>query len=136
MSRTEDPAARAERILGELREATTEAAGVLKDLRAAMKQARDQVDGYYSERVKVDLDRHTQSWQAEIDQWWREAKADLQRIVSNAIAKAEPVIINASRLEALCKAVAEEVAAHTVYTEHGPHVDYAVEHRPPGLIPE
>lgn len=35
VSRTEDPSARAERLIHELREATAEAAGVLKDLIAA-----------------------------------------------------------------------------------------------------
>jgi len=135
VSRAEDPIARAERVTAELRAATAEAAGVLKDLRRGMKEAREQVDGYYSAKVKAALDEHTRTWTVEVDQWWADAKADLQRVVDLAIKKAEPTIINASRLEALCKAVAEEVAAHTVYTETGPHVDYSVENRPAGFEP-
>ena len=135
MSRPVDPLERAERILADLRTATREAAGVLKDLRRAMREAHEQVEGYYVTRVKADLDAHTRTWQAGVDQWWADAKADLTRTVDDAIAKAEPIIINASRLEMLCEAVAREVAAHTVYTEDGPHVDYSVENRPPGFEP-
>jgi hypothetical protein len=135
VSRAEDPVARAERVTAELREASREAAGVLKDLRVLMKSAREQVDGYYSANVKAALDEHTQTWTADVDQWWSDAKADLQRMVDLAIKQAGPVIVNASRLEALCQAIAEEVAAHTVYTEDGPYVDYAVDHRQPGLEP-
>ncbi len=51
MSR-ESPEARAERILAELREATREAAGVLKDLAAAQKSAREQVDDYLGKGVQ------------------------------------------------------------------------------------
>lgn len=129
MSRAVDPAERAERLLAELRTATAEAAGVVKDLRRAMKEARELVDGYYSAKVKAALDAHTASWQGDIEQFWRDAKEDLQRIVDYARQKAEPAILAATTLDQLCLAVAKEVAAHTVYTEDGPYVDYAVDHR-------
>jgi hypothetical protein len=48
----ESPDQRAERILAELRAATSEAAGVLKDLRAAQKSAREQVDDYLGKGVQ------------------------------------------------------------------------------------
>lgn len=122
--------ARAERILAELRAATTEAAGVLKDLERGMKQAREQVDGYYSTRVKTSLDEHTEQWQMWVDQFWSDANADLGRTVGDAVTRANKIIYTAATLEQLCKAVAEEVSAHTIYDEDGPRIDYTIDHRP------
>lgn len=56
MTRPESPLDRAERIGAELRAATQEAAGMLKDLRAAMKEARAQVDEYLHTEVQAALD--------------------------------------------------------------------------------
>lgn len=48
---------RAERITQQLREATSEAAGTIKDLERVMKEARAQVDEYTHEQIKADLQR-------------------------------------------------------------------------------
>lgn len=129
MSRAVDPAERAERLLTELREATAEAAGVVKDLRRAMKEAREQVDGYYSAKVKASLDEHTATWTEEIDQWWSDAKTDVKKITAAAVKKSNEIIYHAATIEQLCQAVATEVAAHTVYTDEGPVIHYDVDHR-------
>jgi len=128
--RPEDPTARAERITAELREVTREAAGVLKSLQVAAKNARAMVDEYYSDQVKTVLDAHTAKWQADIDQFWADAQTDIKKVVSDAVARAGQIIYTAATLEQLCKAVAVEVAAHTVYDQDGPRVHYAVDHRP------
>lgn len=129
MSRREEPTERAERLLAELRTATAEAAGVVKDLRKAMKEAREQIDEYYSAKVKASLDEHTAMWTDEIDQWWSDAKTDVKRITAAAVARSNEIIYAAATIEQLCQAVATEVAAHTVYTEEGPVIHYDVDHR-------
>lgn len=77
MSRQESPEARAERILAELREATREAAGVLKDLAAAQKSAREQIDDYLHDEVERVLAKYTTTWQEGADQFHAEMKADI-----------------------------------------------------------
>lgn len=56
MSAAESREDRAERLTAELRAATSEAAGVLKDLTRMMREARAQVDEYAAERVAAQLD--------------------------------------------------------------------------------
>lgn len=77
MSRPESPEARSERILAELRDATREAAGVLKDLKAAQAEARKQVDEYARGEVERVLARYTTEWQAGADEFHAEMKADI-----------------------------------------------------------
>lgn len=60
MSR-ETPEARAERILAELRAATAEAAGVLKDLQHTIKGARAQVEEYLHDECERALIENTRS---------------------------------------------------------------------------
>lgn len=60
MSRQESPEARAERILAELRAATSEAAGVLKDLVKAIASARGQVEEYLHAEVEQALHEYQQ----------------------------------------------------------------------------
>lgn len=76
MSR-ESPEARAERILAELREATREAAGVLKDLARAQAEAHRQVEDYAHDEVERALAKYTTRWQAEADRFHAEMKADI-----------------------------------------------------------
>ena len=59
MSRAESGDERAERIAAELREATREAAGVLKDLRAAVKTARGEVEQYLHDECQRALNQNT-----------------------------------------------------------------------------
>lgn len=76
MSR-ETPEQRAERILAELRAATTEAAGVLKDLQHAIKSARATVEQYTHDEVQKSLDGYTAQWQQAADGFHAEMKADI-----------------------------------------------------------
>lgn len=55
MTPAPDRLERAERILGELREATAEAAGVLKDMNAALAAARPVVQGLAREQITADV---------------------------------------------------------------------------------
>lgn len=61
MSRPESPEARAERITAELREATREAAGVMKDLQAVIRSARAEVEEYLHTEVVRALEENTAS---------------------------------------------------------------------------
>lgn len=77
MSRQESPEARAERILGELRDATREAAGVAKDLERVIKSARERVDEYAIPEIDAKVNQTAadirrdylelaESWQAKL----------------------------------------------------------------------
>lgn len=57
MSRAETPADRAERILAELREATREAAGVLKDLQRTIASGHAQIEEYARDEISSQLVR-------------------------------------------------------------------------------
>lgn len=59
MSRPESAEERAVRIAAELRAATSEAAGVLKDLHAVIRSAREQIDAHAVESLSVMLDRYS-----------------------------------------------------------------------------
>lgn len=72
----EDPQARAERITAELRAATAEAAGVLKDLTAVIKSAIDMVDKYAAHEVSRVMNAHLRRAQEISDQWHAKMKAD------------------------------------------------------------
>lgn len=74
----ESPEARAERILGELRAATAEAAGVVKDLERVIRLARERVDEYAIPQIDAKVNETAadirrdylalaQSWQEKIN---------------------------------------------------------------------
>ncbi|HEX3513854.1 MAG TPA: hypothetical protein VHT26_07635 [Trebonia sp.] len=62
----ESPEARAERILTELRAATAEAAGVLKDLTKAVKSAHAEVEEYLADEVQSALSEYHQSLRVDV----------------------------------------------------------------------
>lgn len=80
MSGAEDKLDRAERIAGELRAATAEAAGVLKDLTAAIRRARAQVDEYAAHEVERVMKLHLDTCQAAVDQWYKDMVANVNQI--------------------------------------------------------
>lgn len=75
MSR-EDPLARAERITAELRVATAEAAGVLKDLHAVIKAARTMADQYAAHEVSRVMNEHLRRCQSLADTWYADMVQD------------------------------------------------------------
>lgn len=88
----EDPAERAERITRELREATAEAAGVLKDLQAVIRSARAQVDEYAAKEVSDVMNAHLQRTQQLADEWHAEMKADGQRALDRFMTTQQELI--------------------------------------------
>ena len=84
MPRVENPQDRAERLMRELREANAEAAGLLKDLRATIKDAVVQVADYCHDEVQKALDGYTRQWQGDAAVFVKEALADIERHVQRA----------------------------------------------------
>lgn len=120
----ESPEARAERILAELRAATAEAAGVLKDLDAAAKRARRQVDGYLHDEVQKAHNEYTAQLQAGADKFITDHLAHLDKCAEKVARQAETTIRNAGTIDALVKATAEAIAARTIMINGEPHVVY------------
>lgn len=85
MSRAESPEARAERILTELRDATREAAGMLKDLKAAAESARRQVDEYLGDECQRALDENQANLIGEVRRVTAEHEAKvIERVIQFA----------------------------------------------------
>ena len=80
----EDPLERAQRITRELRAATAEAAGVLKDLRATLRGAHEMVDAYAASEVSAVMNTHLQTCQDNVDQWYRDMTEDHKRVCDQA----------------------------------------------------
>lgn len=105
MSAKETPEQRAERITAELRDAVREAAGVLKDLRSAMKEARGQVDEYCHGEVQKALDQTTQNVVTETARMVREHE---RKVTDRVIGFAALIENNFSR-EALIREAANRI---------------------------
>lgn len=122
------PEERAQKLLAELREATSEAAGVVKDLHRAMREARAQVDEYLHDRVQADLDAHTASWQSDAQAFVDQARADTQHHAQPAVERAQSAIDKAASIEVLSELLAARMAAIYRRTPEGPGVlDYGSE---------
>lgn len=130
--KSEDPAARAERITAELRAATAEAAGMLKDLARAVRQAREAVEGYCATEVQRALDENTRHVQSLVDGWNQEAMTHINGVIERAVARADAQIDAATSIGMLAGAVAGAVARNTRFIDGQPHIVYGAEH---GLIP-
>lgn len=127
MSRPESPEARAERITAELREATREAAGILKDLAAAMREARAQADGYAHDVVESTLAKYTDSWQEAADQF----HADMREDVTGRIVQWVAVVQNEVSKGAIFRSAVDAILAelHKHDDERRAHVQAG----PPGI---
>lgn len=110
MSRQESPTERAERILAELRAATAEAAGVLKDLAAAQKSAREQIDHYLGDEVQKAHKHYTAQWQAGAEQFI----ADMRQDVTEHIVNWTAVVQN----EVSCTAIFKEAVTQILAELH------------------
>lgn len=130
--KSEGPLARAERITAELRAATAEAAGVLKDLTHAVRQARATVEEYCATEVQRALDENTRHVQSLVDSWNEEARTHINGVIDRSVAKANAQIDAATSIGMLAEAVAEAVARNTRFINGEPHIVYGAEH---GLIP-
>lgn len=135
MSRHESPEARAERILIELRAATSEAAGVLKDLTKVIASARGRVEEYLHDEVERALIENTQSM---IDTAHKVCAEHEKKVVERVVGYAalieanfgrEPLIREAaSRIERLVMDAVREREAG--YPPAGPGITISVCDRP------
>jgi hypothetical protein len=80
VSKSETSAERGERIVAELREATAEAAGVLKDLTATLGKARAMIDQYAATQVETVMNGYLKLCQKAVDGWNAEMQADMNRL--------------------------------------------------------
>jgi hypothetical protein len=72
VSPRESAEARAERITLELRAATSEAAGAVKDLALVLASARKMVDEYAAREIERVMNLHLVKCQESVDQWYRD----------------------------------------------------------------
>jgi hypothetical protein len=124
VSRRESPEERAERILAELRAATSEAAGVLKDLQAAARTARAQIDEYLPREVERVVNAYIEQVQQQLDAWHAAMIADVQASMDRAAARADRAIDAAVGIEMLAMVVVREVAAHKRFVDGEPVIVY------------
>lgn len=75
---------RGERIAAELRAATREAAGVLKDMQSTLAKARDLVDRYAATRIEEVMNGYLKQCQAAVDGWNTDMQADVNRLQQKA----------------------------------------------------
>jgi ElaB/YqjD/DUF883 family membrane-anchored ribosome-binding protein len=123
MSR-ETPEQRAERILAELRAAASEAAGVLKDLQAAAKDARRQVDEYASKNMTQSLNDLLEQLNAGGRKFIVDHLAHLDEQAERVARQAETTIKNAGTIDALVRATAEAIAERTIFVDGEPMISY------------
>lgn len=126
MSRAESPEQRAERILTELREATSEAAGVLRDLLRAGRTAREQVDDYLGKGVQDALNHYKTEVETVAQHYAAEARKDVESFSTKAIKRATTSIDNAVAVEAAAEVLAARIA-RLIKTKDGASVlDFGV----------
>lgn len=118
MSRAESPEARAERILAELRAATSEAAGVLKDLTAVIKSARAMVDEYLHDECERALNENTANMLAEVrrvtgehEQTVIKRVIDFAALIENNFSREALITEAANRIEAQVTPFIEQASA-------------------------
>lgn len=124
MSHPESPEARAERITAELRAATAEAAGVLKDLTRVMRGAREQVDDYLHDEVQKACNSYLQQLQDGAGQFIRDHLAHLDEAAAKAARQAQTTITNAQNIKELVDATAQKIAERTIFIDGEPHIAY------------
>lgn len=115
----ETPEERSERILAELREATREAAGVLKDLQAAAKEARAQADDYLGKGVQDALNFYKAQVEEVCQHYADEARKDIAghltqwaAVIKNEISRERLINTAATRIIAeMERQKDEEIAA-------------------------
>lgn len=124
MTRPVDPIERGGRLLAELREATSEAAGLVGDLRRAMREARAQVDEYLHTEVQKSLDQTTELWQTLALDRAREIVTDINRTAETARSLAEAAIDRATGIQVMAARLADLIAERVVRTPYGGVINY------------
>lgn len=107
MSRAESPEARAERIIGELRAATADAAGVVKDLERVAKLARAQIDEYLPREVERIVNTYVAQVQGDLDQW----QLDMHTEISGHLVGWTAVVQNEVSRGAIFKEAVDSILA-------------------------
>jgi hypothetical protein len=79
----QDPEEKLARAVAELRALIREAHEAAQALKDAVKAAHAQVEDYAHDTVQTALNTYSERFQAEIDAWSAEARADCQRVVDN-----------------------------------------------------
>lgn len=110
MSAKETPEARQERILAELRAATAEAAGVLKDLQRTIESARERVDEYAVPQIDALAHQTANEMTADIRQLGERLTAKMQAAVNAHEAKIAEYLEREPLITAAANKVYLEVA--------------------------
>lgn len=79
----QSPEEKAAAAVAELRAVIREAHETAQELRAVMKQARAQVEGYVHSEVQAGVDAYTRQMQAAVDEWNRDAKAHAVQVMKS-----------------------------------------------------
>lgn len=128
MSRPESPEARAARILAELRDATREAAGVLKDLQKVYASARGQVEEYLHAEVESAL----QEYEKDLISTVRAITGRHEEKVKQRVIDFAALIENNFSREALIQEAANRIEAQiTPFIEQASAANY---HGPGGVV--
>jgi hypothetical protein len=110
VSAKETPEARQERILAELRAATAEAAGVLKDLQRTIESARERVDEYAVPQIDALAHQTANEMTADIRQLGERLTAKMQAAVNAHEAKIAEYLEREPLITAAANKVYLEVA--------------------------
>lgn len=124
MSRQTNVEARAQALIDALKAATSEAAGVRRDLERVMKEARVQVEGYLHDQVTADLNRSAEQWRAEVHRYIGEMITEVHRVTAAAVDRAQGSIENAGALEVIGNQFAAALAARVELVDGVPMVKY------------
>jgi len=120
VSPRESAEARAERIAAELRAATAEAAGTLKDLVAVIASARKSVDEYAAREIERVMNLHLVKCQESVDQWYR----DMVENVNAVRARVDEAEANLStQLDKTFQVPLEQAHKFQALLETMPHIE-------------
>lgn len=126
VTKSESPEERAERITAELRAATSEAAGLLKDLKAVQRAARAQVDEYAHHEVARALNESAEQWGTELTAYLESMRDTVTRHVTQWTA----VVQNEVSKQKIIDAAAARVLAELTRMVQDLHAE-----RQPGVLP-
>jgi hypothetical protein len=107
----ESPQARAERILAELRAATSEAAGVMKDLTGVIKGARVEVEQYLHDECQRALNENTDNMLAEVQRVTKQTYDRVVTVTTGWVGAVENQITRDRLIQAAAEQIAGEVLA-------------------------
>lgn len=130
VSRNETPEARAERLIAELRAATSEAAGVLKDLQHTIKSARSQIDEYLHDECARALNENNDNLLDEVHRITNEHEAKViarvvqfAALIENNFSREALIVEAANRIEAMVSTRFREHEARTIVPRGGVVID-------------